>query len=224
MQLIHEGGEPYTYDLATDGRFETFPLSDGDGAYALNIYRNLRGEEYIFVFGAAFEAVIDDELSPFLHPNQYVHFTAQSEAVAFTQTLCAGAADDLEAVGRIYDYVIGNIGYDYAKAQTVTSGYLPDIDEVLREKKGICFDYASLMTAMLRSQRIPSKLVVGYAGAAYHAWISVYTEQTGWVDGYIHFDGTSWVRMDPTYAAAYDRPRMRDLIGDGTNYNALFFY
>ena len=34
------------------------------------------------------------------------------------------------------------------------------------------------MTGMLRSQGIPSKLVVGYAGTAYHAWISVWTEET----------------------------------------------
>ena len=32
------------------------------------------------------------------------------------------------------------------------------------------------MTAMLRSQNIPCKLVVGCAGTTYHAWIDVYVE------------------------------------------------
>ena len=82
------------------------------------------------------------------------------------------------------------------------SGYLPDIDETLETGKGICFDYAALMTAMLRTQRIPTRLVVGYAGTLYHAWISVYIEGTGWIDNIIYFDGTQWVRMDPTFAAA----------------------
>ncbi len=33
------------------------------------------------------------------------------------------------------------------------------------------------MTAMLRSQGIPTKLEIGYSGEAYHAWIST------WIDG-----------------------------------------
>lgn len=57
--------------------------------------------------------------------------------------------------------------YDKKKAQTVQSGYLPNVDQVLASKTGICFDYAALMTAMLRSQGIPTKLVVGYTGNVY---------------------------------------------------------
>ena len=48
---------------------------------------------------------------------------------------------------------------------------------------------------MLRSLGVPCKLVVGYAGAskpAYHAWISVWTEKTGWIDNAIYFDSTGW--------------------------------
>lgn len=92
--------------------------------------------------------------------------------------------------------MIGNIQYDFDKAASVQSGYLPDIDETLNTKKGICFDYAALMTAMLRVQRIPTKLVVGYAGELYHAWISVYLDGVGWIDNIIYFDGKDWVRMD----------------------------
>ena len=49
-------------------------------------------------------------------------------------------------------------------------------------EKGICFDYAALMTAMLRSQGIPTKLEIGYSGEVYHAWISTYIDEIGWVD------------------------------------------
>ena len=94
----------------------------------------------------------------------------------------------------------------------------------MRDKKGICFDYASLMTAMLRSQRIPAKLVIGYAGEEYHAWISVYTEETGWVNGIIRFDGTTWVRMDPTYAAGNNEKNTLEYVNNSSNYNELFFY
>ena len=46
---------------------------------------------------------------------------------------------------------------------------MPDSNRTLETKKGICFDYASLMALLLRSQNIPCKLVVGYAGVEYHA-------------------------------------------------------
>ena len=34
-----------------------------------------------------------------------------------------------------------------------------DVDVILQEQKGICFDYAALMTAMLRSSGIPTVLI-----------------------------------------------------------------
>lgn len=224
MQITFEDEEPYTYDLATDGRFETFPLSCGDGSYTLNIYSQIEGNSYVYVFGTTFDVALSDPLLPFLYPNQYVNFNPQNEAVDLAQFLSKGAVDDLDVVSRIYDYVIENIDYDYDKLRRVTSGYLPDIDQVLRDKKGICFDYASLMTAMLRSQRIPAKLVIGYAGEEYHAWISVYTEETGWVNGIIRFDGTTWVRMDPTYAAGNSEKNTLEYVNNSSNYNELFFY
>lgn len=112
-------------------------------------------------------------------------------------------------MAAVYDFVIQNITYDKQLAATVQSGYLPVLDSVLEKKTGICFDYAALMTGMLRSQGVPCKLVVGYAGTAYHAWISVWSEKDGWIDGVVYFDGTSWQRMDPTFAAN-GKPEQRD--------------
>lgn len=106
--------------------------------------------------------------------------------------LTAGMTDNLEKVQTIYDYVVQNISYDRLLAAKVQSGYLPDIDQVLAKKKGICFDYAALMSAMLRSQEVPTKLVVGYTGSVYHAWINVYSEEEGWIDAAIYFDGQEW--------------------------------
>ena len=104
--------------------------------------------------------------------------------------ICCGS--DLDVVTNIYHYVIENITYDEEKAENVAYGYVPDVDETLSSGKGICFDYAALMAAMLRSQRIPTKLQVGYAGEAYHAWISCYVDEIGWVDNMISFDGKDW--------------------------------
>ena len=80
------------------------------------------------------------------------------------------------------------------------------------------------MTALLRTQNIPTKLVVGYSGTAYHAWISVYLEETGWIDNVIQFDGENWSLIDPTLAASNDRKSVGQYIGDGSNYLAKYFY
>ncbi len=81
------------------------------------------------------------------------------------------------------------------------NGSILDPDETLDTGKGICFDYAALMSAMLRSQRIPTKLEVGYSGDVYHAWISCYVDEIGWVDNIIEFDGKNWSMTYPTLAA-----------------------
>jgi hypothetical protein len=120
--------------------------------------------------------------------------------------------------------MISNITYDYEEAETVQSGYIPDIDEVLETKKGICLDYAVLMSSMLRSQRIPTRMEVGYAGTAYHAWISTYIEDIGWVNGIIEFDGSDWSLMDPTFASNSSEKELRNFIGDGSNYSVKYIY
>ena len=144
--------------------------------------------------------------------------------MSYAAELSDKASNDLDYVGLVYRYVTENIKYDEELAANVKSGYLPDIDNTMDSGKGICFDYASLMAAMLRSQGIPTKLVVGYSGDAYHAWISVYLKEAGWVDKVIQFDGKSWVLVDPTLAANNSGPSVKKYIGDGSNYTEKYAY
>ena len=124
-----------------------------------------------------------------------------------------------------YEYIKENIVYDYDKAAGDVTGYVPDPDQTLSSGKGICFDYASLAAAMLRSQGIPCKLVVGYAGTVYHAWINAYSQKQGWISNAIYFDGTTWKLMDPTFASTGNSsPEIMKYIGDGKNYTAKYLY
>lgn len=191
----------YNYNLPK-GEWTVFPLSDGSGSYQLGVYQNVKGKQYATVMVAEFTAELTDEFAPFLRPNQYVNYSEATKAVATGLEVTEGREHPLEKVEAVYDFVVATLAYDYDKASSVKSGYLPVLDEVLESKKGICFDYAALMTAMLRSQEVPCKLVVGYAGSTYHSWISVWTEESGWVDGAIFFDGHQWKRMDPTFASS----------------------
>jgi len=214
----------YTYNIDAK-EWEVFPLSDENGRYQITVLENVSGSKYAVVLSVSVDVELEDEFAPFLRPNQYVDYSDAPKTVARAEKLTKGVKDPIKKVEKVYNYVIKNFTYDKEKAKTVKSGYLPDLDKVYKEKKGICFDYASLMTAMLRSQDVPCKLVVGYAGEVYHAWINVYVEGEGWVDGIIFFNGSSWERMDPTFASSAKQSKsIMKYIGDGENYTAKYFY
>lgn len=222
MQITGPDGGVYTYDLQVG--YETFPLTAGSGTYTLVIYENAGGNEYTTAFTQSLDVTLEDAFSPFLYPNQYVWYTADSAVVPLSQQLGEGADTDLDVITQVYDYVTTTIQYDDALAQSVTSGYLPNLDTILETQKGICFDYAALMTALLRIQNLPTRLEIGYAGSAYHAWISVYTAEKGWVENVIEFDGSDWTLMDPTLAANNDNDSVKQYIGDGSRYVTKFRY
>jgi transglutaminase-like putative cysteine protease len=96
-----------------------------------------------------------------------------------------------ELTERIYD----EFTFD-SRATTVGTPVL----EVLRNRRGVCQDFAHLQVGCLRSLGLPARYVSGYVltrpppgqrrlvGAdASHAWISVFFPGTGWVD----FDPTN---------------------------------
>ena len=191
----------------------------------MNIYENVGGSSYSLCVGETIDVSLDWAMLPFLYANQFVNFQSGSVTVATSNELARNAASDLQVVENIYNYVINNLSYDYNKASTVTSGYLPVLDSILTSGYGICFDYAALMTAMLRTQSIPTKLVIGYAGDIYHAWISTYITDVGWVDGIIYFDGQSWKRMDPTFADNGGQSAdIMAFIENNANYSAVYVY
>lgn len=214
----------YTYTIQP-GEWATLSLSEGNGNYQVKMYQNVSGKSYSNVLSAKMSVELADEFAPFLRPNQYVNYSASSKAVALARELTAGIEHPLGKVEAIYNYVVKTLSYDKKKAKSVKSGYTPVLDAVLEEKKGICFDYVALMTGMLRSLGIPCKMIFGYAGGAYHAWISVWSEDTGWVDGVIFFDGTTWQRLDPTFASSANQSdAIMQYIGNGKNYKEKYFY
>lgn len=223
LQITTPDGTTYTYNLS-NGSYEAFPLSGGNGSYQVDVLENAHGNMYAVALSKSISVGLSDEFKPYLYPNQYVWFTSDDEAVSLAESISDKSSNDLDFVEQIYYYVIDNISYDDDLAENVGTDYLPDIDRTLNKKKGICFDYASLMSAMLRAQGIPTKLVVGYSGDAYHAWISVYLTEVGWVDNIIEFDGHSWSLMDPTLAANNDSKSVSKYIGDGSNYQVKYSY
>lgn len=220
LQITGPDSVTYTYDL--HGGYEVFPLTAGSGNYNIGVYENIAGTQYSTAFSKKFKANITNEFGPYLYPNQYVNFNKKSLPIAKAKELASGVTSDIKVVENIYNYIIEHFTYDYDKAANVQSGYLPNVDTIYTSNTGICFDYAAVMATMLRSQKIPTRLEVGYIEEAYHAWISTYIQDVGWINGIIQFDGRSWNLMDPTFASTSSSPE--NFISENDKYQTKFVY
>lgn len=107
------------------------------------------------------------------------------------------------------------------------------IEEVMREKKGVCQDFAQIAIACIRSVGLPAKYVSGYIetvpppgkekliGAdASHAWFAIFIPGFGWVD----FDPTNnMIPKDQHIVVGwgrdyYDVPPLKGVVyGSGTS-------
>lgn len=220
LQITGPDGVTYSYNM--QGGYETFPLTAGNGTYTIGVYENISGTKYSTALSCSVDVTISNEFGPYLYPNQYVNFTVDSLPVEKAVDLAYTANTDLEVVENVYNYMISNFTYNYDKASSVQSGYLPVVDEVYKTNTGICFDYAAVMATMLRSQNIPTRLEVGYVGEEYHAWISTYIEEVGWLNGIIEFDGSAWNLLDPTFATTSKSPT--DFITENSKYLTKYVY
>ena len=222
IQLTAPSGVVYSYFLEPDEQ-TVLPFSEGSGEYLITCYQQVDGNQYAALYTETLTIKLQNEFLPFLYPNQYVDFSSKSEACKLAASLVKEDMTDIDILKTFYTYVTSHISYDYDKADSVEAGYLPDVDDTLSTGTGICFDYAALTTAMLRSQDIPCKLQIGYAGDIKHAWINVYIRSRGWVDKAVEFSGDSWSRMDPTFDSnSEDKDTIQEYIGDNNNYTVQF--
>ena len=200
--LIRKGEKSYYYDLINQNPV-AFPLQLGNGKYYLGIYENVEGDNYAMKKSLTLDVQIKDELSPFLYPNQLVDYQPGDKITSIAIDIVKKDKNDLQRIQNIYNYVVDNITYDDEKAVEATQKYLiPNLNNIIKNKTGICFDYASMMVAMLRINHIPARLICGDTDVEYHAWVEVYIEGEGWINPDIFMDKGTWTRMDPTFASS----------------------
>ena len=213
----------YNYDLPNNDAPNVFPINMGDGHYVMRIMKNTQGNDYIEVQREEVDVVLESEFAPFLIPNQFCDYNENSACVAKARELTADATNQGEAVSRICDFVTGHVTYDTEKAKALSTmtGYVPNPDETLASGTGVCFDYASLGAAMLRSLGFPTKIITGYVtpGDLYHAWIMVYVDGS-WQTGEFSVSPDTWSRVDLTFAASGST----EFTGDGTSYTERYVY
>lgn len=74
-------------------------ISSVDG---IQVLENISGDSYAIALTQGADVQIADEFLPFLYPNQYVNFTADSKVVAKGSCLARDAHSDLDVVDNIF--------------------------------------------------------------------------------------------------------------------------
>ena len=79
---------------------------------------------------------------------------------------------------------------------------------------------------MLRSQSIPTRLVIGYAAPdIYHAWNEIYTEETGWITPELMLKNAGWNLADATfYSTSSNKSQIAGYISNPSNYTVRYYY
>ena len=199
-QLIF-GDQTISYDLYPNA-YTILALTPGSGTYTIRTLRQKEGNAYSVMATTELTVTLSNDLLPYLYPNQIVNYTKDTLAVQKSFELTQGLDSQLERVHSVYKFIVTTIDYDYEKAKRAQDEFLiPDLDEAYTLKKGICFDYAALMTAMLRVQQIPTRVVTGYVDVGYHAWVETYIDGVGWINPSLFFEKETWERIDPTFDA-----------------------
>ena len=98
----------YTYTLFGN-EYETFPLSGGDGTYQITVYEHVQDKTYAVVNSQTIDVTLADEFRPFLYPNYYSWYTADTEAVNLGIQMSDQTHNDLEYLSEVYSYIIKNI-------------------------------------------------------------------------------------------------------------------
>lgn len=183
------------YDY-TSGETSSYAFAKGNGVYTITMYRYTGvGIKYRQVISETVVVALENSLSPYLVSTEEIKFTENDEVSVKAAEICCDKSDTYSKVMALCKFISENISYDYELAEKIINGtvktYHPNACEILKNKKGICYDYAVLFAAMCRSQCIPCSVEKGYIGNSYHSWNRVYIDDKWYiVDFIIYYNNT----------------------------------
>lgn len=142
--------------------------------------------------------------APLLEPCQFLYASPHIEPLAvlgrYARLDFHRGRPLFEAASALMQRIHRDFEFD-PEATTVST----PLETLLKERRGVCQDFAHFMIGCLRALGLPARYVSGYLltlpppgkprliGAdASHAWVSVFCPGTGWID----FDPTNCVQPD----------------------------
>lgn len=187
--LTDKDGKQTWREIALDngGFSEEVWLTEGAGVYKLAVMVHIGERKYRY--GPTVTVRNTAAVNKYLVPAR--HIESNDPAItALAAKITAGKETDRAKARAVYDWVAGNIKYDYAKYGRHQNGdYENEYGArcALQTGKGVCYDYAALTAALGRAAGLQVKLVNGQAvsgaSSGFHAWNEIYlAEQEIWVN------------------------------------------
>jgi len=147
------------------------------------------------------EAQNIDRCFDFLQTSRFIEITADAWKLALDAT--QGQTDVWPAALALMKFVHGFLKYTPNSTHVHTH-----MSDVIKDRRGVCQDYAHLMIGLCRALKIPARYVSGYLATeeanATHAWMEVF------------LPGIGWRALDPTHNRQIDGTYVK--IGSGRDY------
>jgi transglutaminase-like putative cysteine protease len=144
------------------------------------------------------EAARESRVFDFLQESRFVGFSPEVWRLAVDATLTV--TDTWQAARAIMGFVHAQLKYEPSSTTVHTH-----MREVLRDKRGVCQDFAHVMIGLCRVLKIPALYVSGYlateSASATHAWVEVL------------IPGAGWLALDPTHNRQTDESYIKIAVG-----------
>ena len=144
------------------------------------------------------EAAREARVSEFLQDSRFVELSPEVWRLALDVT--DGVTDTWQAALALMRFVHGSLKYETNSTSVHTHAR-----DVLRDRRGVCQDFAHVMCSLCRSLKIPALYVSGYlateTASATHAWMEVL------------IPGVGWRALDPTHNCQPDETYVKIAVG-----------
>jgi protein-glutamine gamma-glutamyltransferase len=114
------------------------------------------------------------------------------------EEVSSAASSNYDKAVALEKYLSTHFGYTLELPRSLPQDPLANF--LFERKKGHCEYFASSMAVMLRSLRIPSRIVTGFRGGEFNDLTGQYviraSDAHSWVEAY--FPGSGWISFDPT--------------------------
>jgi transglutaminase-like putative cysteine protease len=144
------------------------------------------------------ETAKESRVFDFLQESRFIETSPEFWRLAIDATL--NVTDTWQAILALMKLVHAEIKYESNSTRVHTHAR-----EVLRDKRGVCQDFAHVMIGLCRVLKIPALYVSGYlateTASATHAWVEVL------------IPGVGWIALDPTHNRLADETYIKIAVG-----------
>lgn len=144
------------------------------------------------------EAARESRVFDFLQESRFVELSPEVWRLAVDATLTV--TDTWQAARALMGFV--HAQFKYEPSSTTVHTHMRD---VLRDKRGVCQDFAHVMIGLCRVLKIPALYVSGYlateTASATHAWVEIL------------IPGVGWLALDPTHNRPADETYIKIAVG-----------